>query len=307
MGPYGMPYAWLHNSSLSEDGYANASLGGDRAFLGFHNDAPYLSYFTDCYDFLQRFYFYALCRGGDYSINQALDRASREVYLVTSFAQTYLYEGFSLAHIDPLTGQPDSYVRGQMKVYGDGDMHLSLSRPGAAMKTKTRGCPWLLYVPSSTVITTNFLKLEMLFDNQNLTGDQARSTSPYPAVENYPDGKVDGKDLGLVGGKFGSYEGRSDWDYMADIFPDRKIDGKDLGAVNENFGKNGTYIAPINDQSGVSVIFNTGQQESPDANGFVPIPADATNFNVTRNGTPIGAMAIFWLSLPLHFWLSGPP
>lgn len=96
MGPYGMPYAWLHNSSLSEDGYANASLG-DRAFLGFHNDAPFISYFTDCYKFLQRFYFYALCRGCDYSINQALDRASREVYLVTSFAQTYLYTGLARA------------------------------------------------------------------------------------------------------------------------------------------------------------------------------------------------------------------
>ncbi|MGA9388484.1 MAG: hypothetical protein WBV70_06650 [Candidatus Bathyarchaeia archaeon] len=300
IGPYGMPYAWLHNSTLSEDGYANASLG-DRAFLGFHNKAPYLSYFTDCYKFLQRFYFYALCRGWDYSINQALDRASQEIYGVTRFAQTYLYTGFSLAHIDPVTGQPDYYVTGQMKVYGDGDMHLSLSRPDVAIKTKTSGCPWLFYVPN---VTTSFLRVELLFSNTNITGDQKGPTSPYPEIADYPDGTVDIRDASFVSRKYGLCEGQSGWNYMADVFPDKAIDIKDTAAVNRNYGKSGNYTTSL---AGVTVIFNTGEQESPDANGFVPIPAGAANFNVTRNGTPIGAMAIFWLSLPLHFWLPGPP
>jgi hypothetical protein len=147
----------------------------------------------------------------------------------------------------------------------------------------------------------------MLFNDSNIVGDQTgNQTHPYPEIANYPDGKVDAKDVAFVAAKTsnGSKEGDPFWSYMADVWPDRKIDIKDLTAATLNYGKKGNYTY---DLSGVTVMFNTGQQESPDVNGFVPIPAGAANFNVTRNGTPISAMAIFWLSLPLHFWLLEPP
>jgi hypothetical protein len=167
--------------------------------------------------------------------------------------------------------------------------HLSVNSNACAMKTGVTG---YFYKPN---ITTNLLKLEMLFDNQGLTGDQTGGTSPYPAVGNYPNGRVEGKDLGFVMGKFGSYEGRSDWDYMADIVPDKKIDGKDLEKVTGNFGNSGNYtyfpLCPV------TVAFRTslGVDEEPvDFNGFVVIPQGTENFTVRYCGVPIGAMAIFW-------------
>ncbi len=296
-GVYGMPFVWLKNSSLSDDGYFWPDDGG-LAFLGHAGDAPYLTNinFPGTAQFLERFYYLALCRGLDYSIGNALDYASNVVWAVPGFADTGLYKGWW--YTNWIGGQLVNYT-GQMKVYGDGNMHLSSAGPGVALKTKTSGCPWLFYVPNSTVIKTNFLKVEMLFDNANLTGDQTGNPSPYPEITHYPDANVDGSDLIFVASKFGSYEGETSpivWDYMADVVPDKVIDGNDLMAIARNFGKNGTYFAPVTDQSGVSVIFNTGPPESPDANGFVPIPAGATNFNVTRNGTLIGAMIVFWRS-----------
>ena len=77
---------------------------------------------------------------------------------------------------------------------------------------------------------------------------------------------------------------------MADVNPDRRITGFDVALVSQNFGLNGSYIY---DLSGVNAAFNTGDNETPDANGFVAIPQSATSFNVTRNGTPKGAMIIF--------------
>ena len=63
--------------------------------------------------------------------------------------------------------------------------------PVCAMKTKTDG---YFYVPN---VAINLLKIEMLFDNQNITGDQTDGTSPYSTITAYPDGFVDMKILGL--------------------------------------------------------------------------------------------------------------
>jgi len=158
------------------------------------------------------------------------------------------------------------------------------------MKTTTNG---YFYVPN---VATDLLKIEMLFDNQNITGDQTDGTSPYSSIQNYPDRKVDMKDLRFVCEIFGLLEGQSGWDYMADLYPDRKIDMKDIRTASKNFGKNGTYINSTNPQwlSGVTITFSTGEEKLPDSYGFVTIPQGATNFTVKRNGTPIGAMIIFW-------------
>ena len=145
-------------------------------------------------------------------------------------------------------------------------------------------------------VATDLLKIEMLFDNQNITGDQTGGTSPYGTIATYPDGKVDVRDVSLVSSKFGFRENRSGWDYMADVYPDRKIDIQDTARVSGNFGKFGTYINSTNPQwlSGVTITFSTGEEKLPDSYGFVTIPQGATNFTVKRNSTPIGAMIIFW-------------
>jgi len=168
---------------------------------------------------------------------------------------------------------------------------LSLPVPVCAMKTRTDG---YFYVPN---VATDSVRIEMLFDNRNITGDQTGGTSPYSSIQNYPDGKVDMiNDIKFISGKFGVNEGASGWDYMADVVPSRRIDIFDTRAAAINFGKSGTYINSTNPQwlSGVSVVFSTGEEKSPDSDGFVTIPQGATSFTVKRNSTPIGAMIIFW-------------
>ena len=163
--------------------------------------------------------------------------------------------------------------------------YLSINSNAYAMKTLTNG---YFYVPN---VATGLLKIEMLFDNQNITGDQTGGTSPYGTIATYPDGKVDIHDVSLVSSKYGFRENRSGWDYMADVYPDRKTDIQDTARVSGNFGKFGTYITSL---AGVTVTFSTGEEKSPDSDGFVVIPQGATNFTVKRNGTLIGAMITFW-------------
>ena len=156
--------------------------------------------------------------------------------------------------------------------------------PVCAMKTRTDG--WF-YVPN---VAADLLKIEMLFDDQDVVGDLTGGTSPYGGIS-YPDGIVNIYDVTTVTGHFGISEGDSNWYYMADIKPDRCIDIFDVTCVASNFGKTGTYTT---DLSGVTVTFDTGGEISPDSYDFVTIPQDATSFTVKRNGTPTGAMAIFY-------------
>jgi len=51
------------------------------------------------------------------------------------------------------------------------------------------------------------------------------------------DGKVDGKDIAVVGLAFGSYPGHERWNPAADINHDDRIDGMDLSMVARDFGK----------------------------------------------------------------------
>jgi hypothetical protein len=158
-------------------------------------------------------------------------------------------------------------------------------QPWFAMRTNTDG---LFYLPS---VSTSRLKVEMLFNNTNPVGDQNGGTTPYYSIKYYPDGKVDMLDIGLVASKYGKYEGQQGWEYMADVNPDRKIDVADLWAVAKNFGKTGTGII---DLSRVTIVFNTGEEVSPDSSGFVAIPSAAQSFTVNRGGNPIGALITFW-------------
>lgn len=141
--------------------------------------------------------------------------------------------------------------------------------------------------------TTSLLKVEMLFNNSHMEGDQTGATSPYSTIQEYPDKKVDLTDVLFIANCYGTTEGMANWKYMSDIVPNRKCDLDDYLTVAGNFGATGTYITPVN-LTGVTVTFNTGQTISPDSYGFVTIPQGATNFTVKRNGNAIGAMVIFW-------------
>jgi hypothetical protein len=75
------------------------------------------------------------------------------------------------------------------KVYGkaitvtmdsDHDLEAYFAQP--AMKTRADGC---FYVPT---VTTGLLKIEMLFDDSGIEGDQTGGTSPYESIKSYPDG-----------------------------------------------------------------------------------------------------------------------
>lgn len=161
------------------------------------------------------------------------------------------------------------------------------AHPLCAMKTLADGS---FYRPRNSTD----LRVEMLFDDPRLVGDQTgNTTSPYATIANYPDGKVDMKDIVFIELHFGALEGGSNWNYMADIVPDKKIDMKDMTQVILHYPYSGSYPPLV--LSGVTVTFNpTGEVRSPDQYGFVTIPQGATSFTVKCNGTTIGAMIIFW-------------
>lgn len=269
----GMPYAWLHTNSMSSNGYQNPD-GTKHCFIGFNGDAPFLDkalqYTNDTSLFLC--WFYSHLFGLPYTVNMALDSASMRAW-GQYFNNCPLQSNYHIV------------------VYGDGGMYLP-NGPTYAMKTQTNG---YFYIPKVTPLGT--IKVEMLFDGsaaENLTGDQTGGTSPYSHLSNYPDGTVGLADLNLITNAYGSTEGSSKWNYMADIVPDGKIGLTDLVTLNNYYGKSGTYSKNF---AGVSVLFGSGVRVYVDSNGYAPI--DQPNerfFTVEKNGNPIGAMCLFWVS-----------
>ncbi|RLI83298.1 hypothetical protein DRP04_01835 [Archaeoglobales archaeon] len=135
------------------------------------------------------------------------------------------------------------------------------------------------------------LKVELLFDDEGLEGDQTGGESPYPELAHWPDSKVDVRDANFISSVYGTSEGDTDWDYMGDINADKKVDVKDQYIVQGNYGNVGTYIT---DLSGVTIEFDSGEVYEPDPDGFVNIPEGATSFYVKKNGAAIGALITFW-------------
>ena len=154
-----------------------------------------------------------------------------------------------------------------------------------AMKTMVDG---YFYVPN---VAIDFLKVEWLFDNQHLMGDQAGVNSPYDAIDYWPDGKVGCVDLSLLGSAWYTSEGDAGWEYMADINGDGIIGTSDLSILGASWLQTGLYITDLNQ---VTVTFSTGKVLSPDSVGFVTIPQGATSFTVKKNGNPVGALVTFW-------------
>jgi hypothetical protein len=174
-----------------------------------------------------------------------------------------------------------------MAIYGDGSMHLSQSKPSCVMKTLANG---YFYVPS---LETNTLRVEMLFNNVSLEGDQTGKASPYPNIAEWPDETVDLRDVSFVGGHYFDREGDLEWDYMADVIPDRVCDLKDYFRVAKHFGKTGNYSSNL---AGLTVHFDSGQVVTPDSGGFLSIPSEASGFTVFNGTDPVGAVVSFWLT-----------
>jgi hypothetical protein len=146
------------------------------------------------------------------------------------------------------------------------------------------------YVPNVPTRPTS-LKIEMLFNDPRLTGDQIGGMSPY-GVGPWPDGKVTMQDVGLVARAFGSKPGDPRWNSMADVVPNQVINMQDIAIVAKNINGNAGYVTwSVLD---VTVQFSDGTTPSPDSTGSVTIPVTATNFTVYLNGSPVGAMVTFW-------------
>lgn len=286
--PFEMPYAWLHTISISDNGYSSPD-SGDQAFIGFHELAPWLADSNEAHDyqgFITEFYYAALCCGEDLSVNEALDYAAKEYNPnCDTFADTDLYKG--IYHLEPSGWVFD----GQMKVYGNGNIHLSNSIPSCAMKTKTNG---YFYLPSGPPPQYVGVQIALLFTDGGIAGDQIGGEPPYTLYTGpYPDELVDICDALLINGKYGKSEGQSGWEYMADIVPDRVIDMYDALTIGRNYGRSGTYS---HDLSHVTVAFYfEGRllEEMVDPRGFAYLPY-GPDFTVKRSGMPIGAMVIFW-------------
>jgi len=127
---YGMPSCWLHNTTLSEDGYASAD-GRGYVFIGWYGPAPYLTrdferegreFDDEGYHFLKNFS-YAVFKE-HYTIASALDYASRKVWYslgVDDFGESPYYEGFRFTA--RVRGHVRSYYT-KMVVYGDSDLKI---------------------------------------------------------------------------------------------------------------------------------------------------------------------------------------
>ena len=163
-----------------------------------------------------------------------------------------------------------------------------------AMKTRVDG---YFYIPTlgpflgGETGPPKSLKVELLFDDPGLEGDQQGATPPYTNLDVWPDGYVGIDDITWINEYFGNSEGDSGWNYMADVTADKYVGIDDTTTASDNYGHQGTYIT---DLTGVTIEFDSGEVYEPDPDGFVNIPEDATSFHVKKNGVAMGALITFW-------------
>jgi hypothetical protein len=117
----GMPYAWLHTTSISTDGYHNPDYSL-KCFVGWSGSAPYITNTVDGqtyagYWFVYQFYVAALSLG--YNVNAALDYASQQLWQIDfDNSNNKFYTGW-----DEWVGL-NHYVFGHMVVYGQGTLYI---------------------------------------------------------------------------------------------------------------------------------------------------------------------------------------
>lgn len=165
--------------------------------------------------------------------------------------------------------------------------------PVTAMKTRIYGN---FYVPNLPNINT--IKIELWSNDTNpkrMEGDQLGGSSPYIDWTKFPDGKVDISDVAFINKYYGVREGDPNWDleaYMADVHPDRKVDILDVSIASNNYGEiNGHYSNNLNY---IHVLWNTGEDTTPNQDGFISIPDGALSFTVYNGSQTVMAMITFW-------------
>jgi len=170
------------------------------------------------------------------------------------------------------------------------------------MKGKVNGA---MYVPNAGFLGYNLksLKIDFVFTEAGVEGDQTGGTSPYPLITTWVDGIVDIRDISLVSSYYGEIEGQTaGWDekaYAADVVPDRMVDIRDSSATSANYGNifdpNVVYSS---DLTGVTVEFFDVNGvslgiETPNMEGLISIPTDAWTFTVYKDEVGIGAGVTF--------------
>jgi hypothetical protein len=131
--------------------------------------------------------------------------------------------------------------------------------------------------------------------------DQAGGISPYPTIRFWPDGKIRVDDNLLISTAFGSNEGDTvppqskNWFYMADCVitgSERQVRVDDALRTATGFGADGAYSS---NTTNIKVKFNNNPNYfTPNANGYIQIPAGALNFIVYNGTKPVLALATFY-------------
>jgi hypothetical protein len=172
--------------------------------------------------------------------------------------------------------------------------------PVCAIKGGTDG---YIYIPNIPNLQVKTLKIQLWCNDPNpsrMQGDQKGGTSPYSNIPEYPDGNVALLDYNFIAGKYGTTEGGTNWNYMADCVPDRTVDLKDTNTVSRNYGQSGgSYTS---DLTGIKVVFSDGTVGYPDANGFVSIPSGATYFHVYKDTTSVMTLVYFFTESLVKTW-----
>lgn len=121
--PSKLAKSWSHRSGMSSDGFNNADTNHGDCFIGFDHASPTLTYAiyntttVHGFDFIQKFYWYALTQGG-YSVHDALDQASLTLFSLP-FDETPLWTG-CYTYYPPLTDDFEC----SMEVFGNSHIYL---------------------------------------------------------------------------------------------------------------------------------------------------------------------------------------
>ncbi len=119
--------SWSHHNDLVPNGYTSPDASPD-CFIGFHNMSPTLTwaiYNTTTvpgYNFIEKFYWYALIQGG-YSVRDSLNQASLVLFGVP-FDETDLLSGVYSYYPGDDFGNPPGDYPCTLKVYGNSNIYL---------------------------------------------------------------------------------------------------------------------------------------------------------------------------------------
>jgi hypothetical protein len=169
--PFGMPHAWLHTTSLSQNGYSYPDYGG-YAFIGFWGPAPFLIYDLTSgnnwtgYHFAKNFYEGVF--EYRYPLKQALDHAS----WMTWPGQNLLFDDTVFWYGYEAEGET-----GRMMVYGDSWVYPPTQGQGG-------GCPMLSVYDGSEYVSEGLIDIHNP-DCKDVVRTHILITTPQPVGNAY--------------------------------------------------------------------------------------------------------------------------